>query len=70
MRTISASQITDTVARLCVQANTELPPDVAAALAAFQDSEPWPLARQTLGLLRDNLSLAREKNRRIRQAVR
>ncbi len=61
MRTIPASQITDTVARLCIQANTRLPPDVAAALAACREQEPWPLARQTLGLLEDNLSLARQR---------
>ena len=28
MRTISAQQITDTVARLCIEANTRLPLDV------------------------------------------
>ena len=33
MRTISAQSITDTVARLCIEANTRLPQDVEAALA-------------------------------------
>ena len=28
MRTISAQEITDTVARLCIEANTRLPQDV------------------------------------------
>ena len=32
MRTISAQEITDTVARLCIEANTRLPQDVQAAL--------------------------------------
>ena len=32
MRTISAQSITDTVARLCIKANTQLPQDVQAAL--------------------------------------
>ena len=32
MRTISAQQITDTVARLCIEANTRLPRDVQEAL--------------------------------------
>ena len=62
MRTVSAAEITAAVARLCIRANTELPADVAAALDRFRRSEPWPLARETLGLLQDNLSLARERN--------
>ena len=62
MRTVSASDITRTIARLCVEANTKLPPDVAAALSAAREAEPWPLAKQTLGLLQDNLDLALQKN--------
>ena len=58
MRNISAAAVTDAVARLCVRANTRLPDDVAAALAACRRTEPWPLARETLGLLQDNLALA------------
>lgn len=34
MRTITAAAITDTVARLCVQANTRLPDDIVAALVS------------------------------------
>lgn len=59
MRTISAAAITDAVARLCIQANTTLPDDITAAMAREQGSEPWVLARETLGLLRDNLTLAK-----------
>lgn len=62
MRTISAAAITDTVARLCVRANTHLPADVAAALEACRASEPWPLARETLALLQDNLVQAGERD--------
>ena len=62
MRTISAAGITAAVARLCVQANTQLPADVAAALDCFRQAEPWPLAKETLGLLQDNLALARERD--------
>ena len=61
MRTVSAAAITETVARLCIQANTTLPSDIAAALERSWESEPWPLARQTLGLLQDNLELAGQK---------
>ena len=62
MRTISASEITRAVARLCVQANTQLPDDVASALDRSRRSEPWPLARETLDLLWDNLELAGQKS--------
>lgn len=62
MRTISAAEITAAVARLCVRANTQLPADVAAALDTCRASEPWPLAKETLGLLQDNLVQAKERN--------
>lgn len=62
MRTISAARITEAVARLCIRANTVLPPDVAAALEACRTAEPWPLAGETLDLLRDNLAQARERD--------
>ena len=58
MKIISAAAITEVVARLCIQANTRLPDDVAAALAKSRQEEPWPLARDMLGLLWDNLELA------------
>ena len=62
MRTITAAAITDTVARLCVQANTRLPDDIVAALDRRRKEEPWPLAKETLGLLWDNMELAEQKD--------
>ena len=62
MKTISAAEITQIVARLSIQANTHLPPDIVAALDRTRRDEPWPLARETLGLLWDNLELAEEKS--------
>ena len=61
MRTISAQEITSTVARLCIEANTHLPKDVEAALAKAREEEPWPLAKTTLDLLWSNLGAAAEK---------
>ena len=58
MRTISAAAVTDAVAKLCIQANTHLPPDIVSALDRTRREEPWPLAKETLGLLWDNLELA------------
>ena len=51
MRTISAQSITDTVAQLCIKANTQLPQDVQAALEKAREEEPWPLAKNTFCLL-------------------
>ena len=62
MRTIQAAALTDAVAKLCIQANTHLPEDIVAALDATRQSEPWPLAKETLGLLWENMELAEEKN--------
>ena len=61
MRTVTASAITDTVARLCLQANLKLPEDVSAALARSRRTEPWPLAKTTLELLWDNMELADQR---------
>ena len=62
MRTITAAALTDTVARLCIQANTKLPKDIVAALDRDRKAEPWPLAQETLDLLWDNMNLAGEKD--------
>ncbi len=58
MRSVPAAAIAETVARLCIEANTRLPADVAAALAAARAGEDWPCARETLGLLEQNLCAA------------
>ncbi|MDD4850405.1 MAG: fumarate hydratase [Gemmiger sp.] len=60
-RKLTAAQITDAVEELCIRANTQLPADVQAALDAAQAAEPWPLAKNTLGLLQKNLCIATEK---------
>lgn len=60
MRNIPAERITAAVARLCIEANTQLPADVRAALDAARAAEPWPLAKNTLDLLWSNLSAASE----------
>ena len=62
MRTISTQQITDTVARLCIEANTRLPRDVQEALDKARAEEPWPLAKNTLDLLWSNLAAAEEED--------
>lgn len=58
MRTVTAAAITETVARLCIEANTRLPADVEAALAAARETEDWPSACEGLELLQQNLAVA------------
>ena len=62
IRELDTARITDAVERLCIQANTTLPDDVRAALDAAQAEEPWPLAKETLGLLQQNLCVAKQKD--------
>ena len=67
MRIIDASVIRDTVARLCVEANCNLPQDVKAALENARAKEPWPLAKGTLELLEKNLVAAKAQDMPICQ---
>ncbi len=67
MRIIDASVIRDTVARLCVEANCNLPRDVKAALESARAKEPWPLAKGTLELLEKNLVAAKAQDMPICQ---
>lgn len=60
MRTIAATLIRDTVARLCMEANQTLSPDLENALRQSAESEPWALAQSTLNTLCENLDAARE----------
>ena len=62
IREVNAVAITDAVEELCIRANTLLPPDVKQALDNAHAAEPWPLARQTLELLQQNLCVAAGKD--------
>lgn len=61
LREIKAAEITDTVARLCQQANFELGEDVLAALKKAQQSEVSPLGREVLGQLIENAGIAQQE---------
>ena len=62
MRTITAQQISDAVAALCIRANKELPEDIVRAMRFAAAEEPWPLAKSTLGVLCENIDAAVERN--------
>lgn len=61
VRELDAARITDAVQALCMKANTSLPADVKAALDTAEANEPWPLAKETLGLLQKNLCVATDR---------
>ena len=67
MREIAARQITDTVERLCVQANCHLPRDVKERITASHEGEPWPQAREILERIRENYEIADGNDRPICQ---
>ena len=60
MRDIPCEAIADAVARLCVQACTQLPPQVDALLNGACRLEPFPPARDPLSLFCENARIARE----------
>ena len=61
MRSIDSKVIEDTVARLCIEANLRLPPDVINAIESAEKAEPWDGAKRILSLLGDNVHIASEK---------
>lgn len=61
MRDIPAKNIEDAVAGLCAQANLRLPGDVERAIRRAEETEPWPGAKEALGILGENLRIAGEK---------
>lgn len=62
MRELDVSVVRDTVARLCVEANTKLPGDVRAAILDFQTREEWAIARKVLEKIVENFCIADTEN--------
>ena len=60
MKIISAAQITQAVAELCIRANRELPPDMESAMRLSEKTEPWPIGADTMSVLCRNIDAARE----------
>ena len=60
MREINVSQITEKIAQLCIEANHYLGEDIKGCLAARMDEETWPVAKEILGSIKENISIAEE----------
>lgn len=67
VRNIRAQKVTETVARLCREANYFLPDDVVNALKKAMKNEESPLGKQTLQQILDNARLAREEEMAVCQ---
>ncbi|KIX11324.1 fumarate hydratase [Dethiosulfatarculus sandiegensis] len=67
MRALDVSSITKEVARLCQEACTNLPEDVASTLADARDKEESPVGKEVLEQLLENARIAREETMPICQ---
>ena len=67
MREISAQRITETVKRLCIEANCYLPGDLQQCIETCYAQEPWPQAKEILERIVENYTIAREKAQPICQ---
>ncbi len=61
MREINANLITETVAKLCIEANCVLPCDIKARIEEARKAEPWPTAQGILDKIIENYGIA-ERN--------
>lgn len=62
MRILEATQITEVVARLCMEANYHLPTDVKSCITSCRKDETFPVAQDVLDKIITNYNLADEKN--------
>lgn len=67
MREIRAQQITETVKRLCIEANCHLPRDMRACIEQSHAQEPWGTAKEILERIIENYQIADENDRPICQ---
>jgi fumarate hydratase subunit alpha len=62
MKEILADQITNTVARLCIESNYYLGEDVLAVLHKYRQAEISPVGREVLDQILENAEIAREQD--------
>ncbi len=67
MREICATKITETVKRLCIEANCHLTEDVKNCIICKRDNENWPAAREILDRIIENFNIADEENQPVCQ---
>ncbi|MBR6585392.1 MAG: fumarate hydratase, partial [Firmicutes bacterium] len=62
MREINATQITEIVRDLCIEANCHLPSDVKEAITTCRSCEPFPIAQTILDKIEENFNIADADN--------
>ena len=62
MREILAETITACVARLCIEANCQLPQDMENSIRAARAAEPWPQGQEILDRIIENFEVARREH--------
>lgn len=67
MREINSNLITETVKRLCIEANCHLCEDIKDCIKKSAAEEPWPQAKEILDLIIENYNIADSKNQPICQ---
>jgi fumarate hydratase subunit alpha len=61
MRVIDVSEITEAIAKLCIEANYDLPADVYEALKEAYEKEKSPVGKAVLSMILENAELARQR---------
>ena len=67
MRTIDAITITNTVKKLCIEANCYLSQDIKDCISNAKKTEPWTQAKEILEHIIENYQIAEQKNQPICQ---
>ncbi len=67
MREISTDLVTAAVRDMCIEANLELPCDVAEVISQKSKTEPWPQAKDTMEKLVENIAISHNEKMPICQ---
>lgn len=67
MREIDSIKITETVKKLCIEANCHLSSDIKECIKNFHADESWPQAKEILERIIENYEISDEENRPICQ---
>ena len=67
MREINSQTITETVKKLCIEANCHLSEDIKDSIKKAYDGESWSQAKEILGHIIDNYEIADSENQPVCQ---
>lgn len=67
MREINSALITETVKKLCIEANCHLTSDLKERICDFHEKETWPQAKEILERIIENYKISDEKDQPVCQ---